>query len=149
MVLTTGTYDVGHKRKDQDSMNITLPYLPDAVIVVDDMLGKVPKLRYVDHDVRDADKFPELAEETYITNTREIGPLGKFILETTQWIMRLYNLRIMNLLDIPHFGRSKNVRIRVKQLVTCIHGGILWMDRPMQIDVELISKITRLPRVGA
>jgi hypothetical protein len=42
-------------------MDITLPYLLDAVITVDDMLGKVPKLRYVDHDVCDAAKFPELA----------------------------------------------------------------------------------------
>jgi hypothetical protein len=41
------------KERHQDAMEITLPYLPDAVIVVDDMLGKVPKLRYVDHDVRD------------------------------------------------------------------------------------------------
>jgi hypothetical protein len=53
------------KRKTPDSMEITLPYLPDAVITMDDMLGKVPKLRYVDHDVHDVAKFPELAEENY------------------------------------------------------------------------------------
>jgi hypothetical protein len=67
-------------------MDITLPYLPDAVITVDDMLGKVPKLRYADHDVRDVAKFPELAEETYLINTGEIGPLGKPIMEPAQWI---------------------------------------------------------------
>jgi hypothetical protein len=91
-------------------MDITLPYLPDAVVTVDDMLGKVPKLRYSDHDVRDVTKFPDLAEETYLTNTGEIGPLGKPIMEPTQWITGLYNSGIMNLLDIPHFGHGKNVR---------------------------------------
>jgi hypothetical protein len=53
----------------------------------------------------------------------------------------------MNLLDIPHFGRSKNIRLCVKQLVARVHGGILWMDRPVQLDVALIAKITGLPTV--
>jgi hypothetical protein len=37
---------MGKKRKVQDAMDITLPYLPNTMIIVDDMLGKVPKLRY-------------------------------------------------------------------------------------------------------
>ena len=53
-------------------MDITLPYLPDAMVTIDDMLRKVPKLRYSDHDVRDVAKFPDLAEETYLKNIREI-----------------------------------------------------------------------------
>jgi hypothetical protein len=63
--------------------------------------------------------------------------------------MGLYNLGIMNLLDIPHFGHDMNFSLCVKTLVAYIYGGILWMDRPVQIDVALISKITVLPIVGA
>jgi len=66
-----------------------------------------------------------------------------------QWIMWLYNSKIMNLLDIPDFGHGKNVGLCVRKLIACIHGGILWMHRPIQINVELISKITGLPTVGA
>jgi len=44
---------VGHKRKAPYTMDATLSYLLDAVITMDDMMGKVPKLRYADHDVRD------------------------------------------------------------------------------------------------
>jgi hypothetical protein len=55
---------VGKKRKTPDSMEITLPFLPDAVPTIDDMLGKVPKLRYVDHDMCDMTKFPELVRKT-------------------------------------------------------------------------------------
>jgi len=69
------------RRKVQDATYITLPYLPDAVVTVDDMLEKVPKLRYSVDNVPDANKFLYLAEETYLTNTREIGPLGKPIME--------------------------------------------------------------------
>jgi hypothetical protein len=95
-------------------MDITLPYIRDAIIYVDDMPGKVPNMRYVDHDVHSEEKFVELAEENYLINTREIGHLGKPILELTQWITRLYNSGILNLLDIPHFGCCKNVRLSVK-----------------------------------
>jgi hypothetical protein len=92
----------------QDTTYITLPYLPNAMVTVDDMLGKLRKLRYSDHDVHDATKFPNLVEETYLANTREIGPLGKSIMEPEQWITGLYNYDIMNLLDILHFVCSKN-----------------------------------------
>jgi len=61
----------------------------------------------------------------------------------------LYNSSIMNLLDILHFGHGKNVKLCVKQLVTCIHRGIMWMDRPIQIDVALISNMIGLPTFDA
>jgi hypothetical protein len=72
-------------------MDITLPYIPDALVIVDDMLGKLPKLRYSDDDVHDAVEFLDLAEDNYLKNTGEIGPLGKPIMDLVQWIMRLYN----------------------------------------------------------
>jgi hypothetical protein len=55
----------------------------------------------------------------------------------------------MNLLDIMHLGRGKNVELCMKQLVTRVHRGILWMDMSVQIDVEMISNITRLPTFDA
>jgi hypothetical protein len=102
-------------------MDITLPYLPYAVVTVYDILGKVPKLRYVDHDVHDAAKFLDLTKETYLINTWEIGPLDKPIMDPAQWITGLYNSGIMNLLDILHFERDKNVSLCVKQLVYRVH----------------------------
>jgi hypothetical protein len=99
--------------------------------------------------VRDGTKFPNLVGENYLINTVEIGPLGKPIMEPVQWIMGLYNPDIMNLLDIQEFRRGKNVRLCIKQLVTRVHVGILWIDRPIQLDVALISKITCLPTFGA
>jgi hypothetical protein len=73
-VAEAGTSVAGQKRKTPDSMEITLPFLPNAVITINDMLGKVPKPRYADHDVREASKFPELAEENYLINMGKLDP---------------------------------------------------------------------------
>jgi hypothetical protein len=54
----------------------------------------------------------------------------------------------MNLLEILHFGRGKDVNNCVKQLLAVIHGGILWLDMPVSIDVKLIAKIGGLPTNG-
>jgi len=119
------------KRKVKDAIKITLPYLPDTVVNVEDMLKKVPKLRYLDHDAK---QFPDMVEESYLANIGEIGPLGKQIMELAHWITWLYN-----------FGCSKNVGLCVKQFLARVHGGILWMDRPVQLNVVLIAKIMGLP----
>jgi len=62
-------------------MEITLLYLLDPTITVDGILGKVPELRCTEHNMRNETKFLELDEETYLTNTGEIGPLGRPVLE--------------------------------------------------------------------
>ena len=74
------------KKKAPDTMEIQLPYLPNAFITIDDMLGKIPKMRCADHDVRNAAKFLELAKENYLINIGEIRPLGRLVLELAQWI---------------------------------------------------------------
>ena len=52
-------------------------------------------------------------------------------------------------MEIPHFGRGKDVNACVKKLLDLVHEGILWMNRPISIDVELIVEITGLPTDGA
>jgi hypothetical protein len=42
------------------------------------------------------------------------GPSGDPILEPKQWIAGLYNIGIMNLLEIPHFWRGNDVNACVK-----------------------------------
>jgi hypothetical protein len=82
------------------------------------MLGKVSKLKYVDHDITDTTKFPAyFTQEAYLEDRGEVGHLGKPILELTQWVTSIYNSCVMNLLDISHFGHGKNVGLCVKQLL--------------------------------
>jgi hypothetical protein len=70
-------------------------------------------------------------------------------MEPAQWINGMYNYNIMNLLDIPHFRHSKNVGFFIKPLFSILNGVTLWMDRPILIDVALITKIRGFPTVGA
>ena len=36
----------------------------------------------------------------------------------------------------------------VKHLLACFHGGMLWLDTPVEIIVELMSDITWIPKDG-
>jgi hypothetical protein len=47
-------------QKNPDYMLVT-PDIPEEVIIDEDMLGKVPQLKYAYHDITDVVKFPELA----------------------------------------------------------------------------------------
>jgi len=73
-----------------------------------------------------------------------ISSLRLPILEPKQWITGLYSSRIMNLLEITHFGRGKDVNSYVKQLLERALGGFLCMERHVPIDVDLIAKIIGL-----
>jgi hypothetical protein len=70
---------------------------------------------------------------------------GVPILEKKQWITGFYNMGILNLLEILHFGRGKDVNNCFKRLLALVHGGVLWMDRPFSINVDLIVAIKNMP----
>jgi hypothetical protein len=86
-------------------------------------------------------------QQVYLDN---IGtcPFGDPILQLKPWAVGLANTGILNLLEIPHFGRGKEVNNCVKQLMAVLHGGFLWLEQPVSIDVELIALITGLPSMG-
>ena len=53
------------------------------------------------------------------------------------------------MLDIPHFGRTTQVTIVVKQLLALVHDGYLWIgNQKITINGELIHRITSFPKEG-
>ena len=65
------------------------------------------------------------------------------------WAAGLDQAGLLKMLDVPHFGRSTQVTIVVKQLLSLIHSGHLWIgDKSIPINGELIHRITGLPIVG-
>jgi hypothetical protein len=40
------------------------------------------------------------------------------------------------------------INVCVKMLLSCVHGGYMWLDRPVSIDIDLIVHITGLPSQG-
>jgi hypothetical protein len=51
-------------------------------------------------------------------------------------------------MKIPHFGRHREVNACVKILLSCYHGGYLWLDRCITVDLTLIHRITELSMQG-
>jgi len=52
------------------------------------------------------------------------------------------------MLDIPHFGRGRDVKHCIKKLMEVTHGGYIWVEYHVSIDVELISYIIGLSSGG-
>jgi hypothetical protein len=55
---------------------------------------------------------------------------------------------ILGLLDLPHFGRGKYARICIKQLIAVTHGGDIWLDNIISIDVDITMKFIGFPSWG-
>ena len=53
------------------------------------------------------------------------------------------------MINVPHFGRSTQVTVVVKQLLVLVHDGNLWIgSQKIAIDGELIHRITGLSKEG-
>jgi hypothetical protein len=55
---------------------------------------------------------------------------------------------ILNVMKMSHCGRHHEVNLCVKILLSCFHGGYLWLDRCIIVDLTLIHRITDLSMQG-
>ena len=55
---------------------------------------------------------------------------------------------LLNLLRIPHFGRGAEVNSVVRILISCVHGGYLWLGNNIDLNIDLIHRITGLSKTG-
>jgi hypothetical protein len=49
--------------------------------------------------------------------------------------MNLAQSTLMNVMKIPHFGRHRELNACVKILLSCYHGGYLWIDHRITVDL--------------
>jgi len=64
------------------------------------------------------------------------------------WIKELMNSMILNVMKIPHFSRHQEVNACIKILLSCYHGGYIWLDRHVTVDLTLIHLIKGLSMKG-
>ena len=120
------------------------PSLALGVQLVGTMTGKVDRLKYVDHDTNDHGKFPQFAPGTYF-HFFHYPETGATLLEVKQWATGLDRAGLLKMLNVPHFGRSTQVTVVVKQLLALVHDGHLWIgDERIPINGELVNRITCL-----
>jgi hypothetical protein len=120
------------------------PKIPPGVIIEGYMLGMIRNMKYVDHDLVVVQKFLELATEKYMCTKIHLDS-QIVIVEPQEWAAWMEKTRILNLLKIFHFCRSAKIKICVKMLLNCVHGGLLWLDTKVSIDTQWIAMITGLP----
>jgi hypothetical protein len=64
------------------------------------------------------------------------------------WTKEITRSTILNVMKIPHFGRHQEVNACVKILLSCYHGGYLWLDKRVTVDPVLIHMIIGLSMQG-
>ena len=69
-------------------------------------------------------------------------------LETKRWVLGLHKASMLNLLQIPHFGRNLINDICVWKLLALVHGDALWLGARIPIDATMIHRIIDLPAKG-
>lgn len=80
---------------------------------------------------------------------KRIDPITQAeVLAPQEWIEKLAPSGLLNLIWIPHFERSPEVNAVVKVLLSCVHDNYFWLDRKIDLNVDVIHYITGLSKVG-
>jgi hypothetical protein len=124
-----------------------LPRIPEGIQVDSQLLGHIGKIKFSDHDVADETKYLEILPQVFM-ETIVMNPLEGTITKPHKWAIGLDRIGILGLLKIPHFGRGQYAMACIKKLLEVMHGGDVWLDKPIPIIVELIAQITGLPIRG-
>jgi hypothetical protein len=85
--------------REKPTSEIVPPRIPDGVQVGLELLGHIRKLKYLDHDIVDENKFLELAKRVYM-ETVGTSRFGELFDQPLQWATRLQRTIILGLVDL-------------------------------------------------
>jgi hypothetical protein len=119
-------------------------YLPKGICTVRAEQDKITALKFSEFNLRDRKIYGMPTPYKYLTRTK--GNNSKIIPQS--WTMNLAQSTLLNVMKIPHFGRHQEVNACVKLLLSCYHGGYLWLDHCIIVDPMLIHRITGLSMQG-
>jgi hypothetical protein len=129
--------------RDFDYTMVTV-YLPKGIHAVRTQQDKIAMLKFNDFNLGDHKNYNMLSPYKYLTSTK--GKKYKIIPQP--WTMNLTQYTLLNVMKIPHFGRHQEVNACVKILLSCYHGGYIWLDRCITVDLTSIHRITGLSMQG-
>ena len=99
---------------------------------------------FVDHDQC---KFLDLEMNKYMTSVWETED-GPIHLVPMEWARGLDKAGLLSLMYMSHFFFTTKVNDYVKHLLVSFHGGCLWLNQNIPMDVELIEPIFWIPLAG-
>jgi hypothetical protein len=129
--------------RDFDYTLVTV-YLSKGIRVVREQKDKITTLKFNEFNLGDYKNHSMLTPYKYLTRTK--GKNSKLIPQL--WTMNLAQSTLLNVMKIPHFGRNQKVNACVNLLLSCYHGGYLWLYRHITIDLMLIHRIIGLSMQG-
>jgi hypothetical protein len=119
-------------------------YLPKGIRAVHADQDKIAALKFSDFNLDDRKVYNMLAPHKYLTRTK--GKNSKIVPQS--WTHNLAQSTLLNVMKILHFGRHQEVNACVKLLLSCYHGGYLWLNHRITVDPTLINQITGLSMQG-
>jgi hypothetical protein len=119
-------------------------YIPKGICIVGSHLGQIPLLKHNDFNLGNRKNYATLAPHRYLMKTTGKKPH----LIPQPWIKGLAQSTVLNVMKILHFGCHQEVNACVKLLLSCYHGGYIWVDRRINMDPMLIYQITGLNLKG-
>jgi hypothetical protein len=123
---------------------VIIAYLSKGIHVVGLQLAQIMTLKISDFNLGDCKNYGMLTPHKYLTKTT--GKKSKII--SHPWTMDIAISTILNVMKIPHFGIHQEVNACIKFLMSCYHGGYMWLDRRIIVDPVLIHQITGLSMQG-
>jgi hypothetical protein len=67
---------------------------------------------------------------------------GKPLDQPLQSETKLQKIGILGLVDLPHFVKGQHPTTCIKHLLSVTHGGDIWLDNIVSIDIDLIANTT-------
>jgi hypothetical protein len=101
-------------------------------------------LKISDFNLGDRKNYGMLSPHKYFPKI--MGKKSKII--PWPWTMDITRSTILNVMEILKFGRHQKVNMCVKILLSYYHGGYLWLEQCIILDMTLIHYITRLSMQG-
>jgi hypothetical protein len=108
-------------------------YLPKGICAVHVDQEKIAALKFSDFNLGDRKVYNMLTPHKYLTRTK--GKNSKIIPQS--WTHNLAQSTLLNVMKIPHFGRHQEVNACVKLLLSCYHGGYLWLNHRITVDPDI------------
>jgi hypothetical protein len=119
-------------------------YIPKGIHVVQSQLGQIPSLKNNDFNLGDRNNYMMVTPHRYMM--KMIGKRPHIV--SQPWIKKLMQSMMINMMNIPHFGRHQEVNPCVKLLFSCYHGGYICLDMCITVDPVLIHQIIGLSMQG-
>jgi hypothetical protein len=119
-------------------------YLPKGIRAVRANQDNIASLKFNDFNLSDQKVYNMLAPHKYMTRTK--GKNSKIVPQS--WTHNLAESTLLNVMKILHFIRHQEVNACVKFMLPCYHGGYIWLNCRIIVDLTLINQIIGLSMQG-